>query len=157
MTTTLRLYGKSPYITPIDQLLVEYAQVADLSLPKSIYISRGGVCGNTPQQSAAKYIPDFLEDRALLNQFEQIEGRVVDFGTFHRRVNRLGWKMLDAATRPLQARENLSKREGRPKGKVRLDYEHAPSVPAVSYRTYYQRVTVLKWDTDRALYTPAIY
>lgn len=157
MTAALRLHDKSPYITPIDQLLVEYAQVADLSLPKSIYITRGGVGGNTPQKSAAKYIPDFLKDRALLKQFEQIEGRVVDFGIFHRRINRQGWKMLDAATRPLRARENLSKRAGRPKGKVRLDYEHAPSVPAVSYRTYYQRVTVLKWDTDRALYTPAIY
>ena len=152
MTTTLRILKTAPYITPIEQLLREYQEFANLSLPKDVYISRGGVQAKTPQLSAASYIPDSLEDRSLLKQFEQIEGRVVDFGTFRRRA-RGGMGIMPAAKTPLRKR-NRSSYQSHNKSGIRLAYEHAPSTPAVPFSTYYVRVKVLSWSIQKALYTP---
>lgn len=151
MTTTLRIMKTAPYITPIEELLREYQEFANLNLPKHVYISRGGVQAKTPQLSAAPYIPDSLEDRILLKQFERMEERVVDFGTFRRRV-RGGMELVKAAKTPLRARTHSHRASL--KGQLRLAYEQAQSTPSVPFSTYYVRVKVLSWPIQKALYTP---
>lgn len=149
----LRILPHSPYIPQSQELVEEYTQVNKLDIPLELFLSRSQKQAQPLHQAISLYIPDRLEDRALLKIFKNFDAPAVDFGLFRDRVHR-GWTYEKVALKPSLQKKRYRQNKAKPHG-LKDYYSNADRSPEVAYGTFYARVKYLHWTVEKALYTPA--